>query len=486
MTTVDHHRSLLLSDVSSILLPAASRTTRIAHIPPAAPSPPATREHQSPRRRKHSKIPESPKMALEDMGQWLFTDEEIANTPSIQDGLSITEERARRAKGVNFIVQAGVLLKLPQLTLATASVFFHRFYMRMSMAVENNNSALHHYNIAATALFLATKTEENCRKTKEIVIAVAKVAQKNASLIIDEQSKEYWRWRDSILLYEEAMLEQLTFDVCLQSPYNLLYDYIHALRLEENHPNFKGLRNAAWAFLNDSQMTIMCLRLKPAEIAVAAIYFAAKHTKETIDDGEGNVPWWQLINGKPDQVVKSVDIMSVFYTENPLKRSDNPYGGSPGSTTEADVLRTRHYFVPSTPGSDQGANGSAEHLLQSPVNGTNGETSQAVKKEEDPESGASDALLKAAANDPATHGRKAEVSYITVETLAERSTLQTAKRKSPADPRDEPATKMGKIEKNTTSRSSIKQNGTKLADRTAIAAKAEDAESGSEEGELEG
>jgi hypothetical protein len=58
-------------------------------------------------------------------------------------------------------------------------------------------------NIAATSLFLATKTEETCRKTKEVVIAVAKVAKKNTSPIIDGQSKIYRRWRDNILLCEE-------------------------------------------------------------------------------------------------------------------------------------------------------------------------------------------------------------------------------------------------------------------------------------------
>lgn len=60
-------------------------------------------------------------------------------------------------------------------------------------AHRNTSLTLLHQNIAATALFLANKVEENCRKTKDIIIAVAKVAQKNAKLIIDEQSKEYWR-----------------------------------------------------------------------------------------------------------------------------------------------------------------------------------------------------------------------------------------------------------------------------------------------------
>lgn len=77
------------------------------------------------------------------LSQWLFTDDEIDNSPSVYDGLPPIEERARRAKGVNFIVQAGILLKIPQLTLGTASVFFHRFYMRFSMVAEKGG--LHHY-----------------------------------------------------------------------------------------------------------------------------------------------------------------------------------------------------------------------------------------------------------------------------------------------------------------------------------------------------
>ncbi|KAK3364964.1 hypothetical protein B0T24DRAFT_683625 [Lasiosphaeria ovina] len=49
---------------------------------------------------------------------------------------------------------------------------------------------VHIHNMAATALFLANKTEENCRKTKDLIIAVAKVARKNTKLIIDHDDEE--------------------------------------------------------------------------------------------------------------------------------------------------------------------------------------------------------------------------------------------------------------------------------------------------------
>ena len=75
--------------------------------------------------------------------QWLFTDAELDATPAILKGLSTTEERARRAKGVNFITQAGIMLKLPQVTLGTASMFLHRIFMRIGM--EEKFGGIHHY-----------------------------------------------------------------------------------------------------------------------------------------------------------------------------------------------------------------------------------------------------------------------------------------------------------------------------------------------------
>jgi hypothetical protein len=82
-------------------------------------------------------------MALEEQNQWYFTEAELASTPSILSGIAPSDERCRRAKGVNFIIQAGIMLKLPQLTLATASVFFHRYFMRVSM--DESKGGTHHY-----------------------------------------------------------------------------------------------------------------------------------------------------------------------------------------------------------------------------------------------------------------------------------------------------------------------------------------------------
>ena len=140
-------------------------------------------------------VSESSPQVRQSLSQWLFTEAELLRTPSVLDGLSPEKEIENRGKGVNFILQVGIMLKLPQITLATASVFLHRFFMRHSMVDLSNRPGFHYYSMAATSLFLATKVEENCRKMKELVVACVRVAQKEPNKAGVDQDKEYWRWR---------------------------------------------------------------------------------------------------------------------------------------------------------------------------------------------------------------------------------------------------------------------------------------------------
>ncbi|KAM5355804.1 hypothetical protein ACJ41O_002450 [Fusarium nematophilum] len=321
-------------------------------VPPAVPTPPQHSTRTSPPRpqaRPSQTSPARPGAQTQPIGpnQWSFTSDEVRSTPSIVEGIAPAEERMRRAKGVNFIYQAGVMLDLPQITLWVAGVFFHRFYMRLSMVQEKGG--IHHYNIAATALFLANKVEENCRKTKDIIIAVAKVAQKNARLIIDEQSKEYWRWRDSILTYEEVMLEQLTFDLMIDNPYHHLFELLGKLDIVHN----KNLRQAAWAFCNDACLTAIPLLIEARDVAISAIFFASVHTNQQIDDINGE-PWWKHLRGDEGRCSRAIEVMRQFYTENPL-RKQNPSLPSPAFHLEntrrrGDTLLSQPDTLSSTTG----------------------------------------------------------------------------------------------------------------------------------------
>ncbi|OTB02500.1 hypothetical protein M426DRAFT_62110 [Hypoxylon sp. CI-4A] len=413
---------------------ASKSPSRRREVPPPAPSPPTNSSRTSPPRPQSRRSAPSPttsttRTPVAMPNQWQFTQYEALSSPSVIDGLAPAEERLRRAKGVNFVYQAGILLELPQTTLYVAGVFFHRFFMRASMVEEKHG--VHHYNIAATALFLANKTEENCRKTKDIIIAVAKVAQKNAKLIVDEQSKEYWRWRDSILMYEEVMLENLTFDLKVDNPYFKLYDFLGRIQVVHN----KHLRHAAWAFCNDSCLTMLPLLMDARDIAIAAIFFSSTFTGERIEDINGE-PWWKALNGNEEHCTTAIRVLREFYVENPLRKQENPYSHSPIFNLE-NTRRRGEESVRSINGTPQ-----TDSATQSPKVKVNGRDEASAEREIDTAAaesasqaapGDSDAVLKEAANNPATHPSTNGTKRKEVESLASEAREQKRQRLSSDD-----------------------------------------------------
>lgn len=271
--------------------------------------------------------PKSPNRILaEAEAQWLFTEAELANTPSIQDGMTVAEERDVRSKGVNFIIQVGVMLKLPQLTLSTAAVFFQRFLMRVSIKKARNGiPKLHHYQVGAICLFLATKVEESCRKMKEMILAFCRVAQKNPNLVVDEQSKDWWRWRDCILHNEDVLLETLCFDLTVESPHRQLFELLKQYGVEHN----KRLRNAGWAFVTDASNTHLCLLYSCRILAVAGFYAACRYCEVALPDDAKGRPWWEAQGVRLREVRTAVEHMCAVYEG----MANKVNGAAPGTAT---------------------------------------------------------------------------------------------------------------------------------------------------------
>ncbi|KAF2655913.1 cyclin-like protein [Lophiostoma macrostomum CBS 122681] len=246
--------------------------------------------------------------------QWIFSDDELLQTPSIMDGMPVEEEQTLRRKGTNFILQVGMMLKLPQTTLSTAAVFFNRYLMRNSLKARAGYKPLHHYQIAATALFLATKVEENCRKMRELVVACVRVALKDPNKLVDEQTKDFWKWRDTILYSEDVVLESLCFDLSVEPPYQTMYNMLKYYGLEHN----KKLRNASWAFLSDSCLTQLCLLYKSRTIAAASLYAAARLADIELPEEDGK-PWWEIQHIKLRDIRRACNLMVNMYEESPNK-----------------------------------------------------------------------------------------------------------------------------------------------------------------------
>lgn len=144
---------------------------------------------------------------------------------------------------------------------------------------------------------------------KDIVIACCRVAQKNPNLIVDEQSKDFWKWRDTILANEDVLLEVLCFDLTIEAPHKILYDMLKIYGVQHN----KQLRNAAWAFVTDSNQTQLCLLCSSRTIAAAALYCAARNSSVAFPDNSRGQPWWEAQNVPLKEMLRACTYMATNY-----------------------------------------------------------------------------------------------------------------------------------------------------------------------------
>lgn len=166
---------------------------------------------------------------------------------------------------------------------------------------------------------------------KEIVVACVRVALKDPNKLVDEQTKDFWKWRDTILYNEDVLLESLCFDLSVTSPYKPMYEMMQYLNLHHD----KKLRNAAWAFLSDADSTQMCLLYNSRTIAAASLYAAAKHVGADIPaDPRDGKPWWEVQYVKLADMRRAVGLMVEIYAQSPSKKGESIDYGSLGNSPE--------------------------------------------------------------------------------------------------------------------------------------------------------
>ncbi|KAJ5093976.1 hypothetical protein N7456_009837 [Penicillium angulare] len=274
--------------------------------------------------------------------KWLFSEGDLERTPSRFDNIVRDKEDYIRHRAVEFIWQVSMMLKMPPQTSMTATVYMHRFLMRYSLRGQYPDQApelMHPKVIAAVALFVAFKVDETMRRMKDFVVACCRVAMKQPDLIVDEQSKDYWKWRDLILQNESVMLEYLCFDLQLESPYRILWDYSLFLNVPDNRP----LRHAAYAFLNDSTYTVLCLQFPARVVAAAALYAAARHCRVTFPDDSKGRPWWEQIDVRVEDLVSACKLIVKIYERVQQNLSKNYPDFAIGDSTDPnDPTRLFH------------------------------------------------------------------------------------------------------------------------------------------------
>ena len=149
------------------------------------------------------------------------------------------------------------------------------------------------------------------------MVACVRVAQHNATAWVDEQDREYWRWKDTILAGEDVLLEALCFDLSVESPYEVLGEFLGRLGVcngrrgedegMEGTGKGKKVRNASWAFVNDGVGTGVCLVAGSRAIAAASIFVGARVCGVRLEDGEGGEAWWEVLGLGKEEVLRAVE-----------------------------------------------------------------------------------------------------------------------------------------------------------------------------------
>ncbi|KAK3242423.1 hypothetical protein CYMTET_47888 [Cymbomonas tetramitiformis] len=171
--------------------------------------------------------------------------------------------RQYRLSYCKFLRESGIRLQVPQLTIATATVFTHIFFCHQSHAHHD------HKIVAAACLFLAGKVEETPKALQQVI---------STTYQIKNRKDKAWRREHKVAAAEKGSVGSREGAI---------------RKLQAN----RELTQIAWNLVNDSYSTLLSLQFEPLKLAVVAITLAAELLKYNIGStGEnGEKPWWNSI-----------------------------------------------------------------------------------------------------------------------------------------------------------------------------------------------
>ena len=292
------------------------------------------------------------------MPQWYFTKEELDKV--IKSSPDPVEEVALRKRMCSFIQEAGIKLKLPQMTIATAIVYFQRFYATRSIYSHDRTIT------AIASLFLASKVDESPRKLQDVILHGFFLHTGGREMRHD--GPEFYEARDKVLTCELQLLQHLSFDMSVELPYkslNLfkkkldrkLFSSLHALPHTHTHTHTthththtqrthtrthtthalrsltnkqtkmydkktrqaiepqtedQAVKQIAQYILNDSLVMNLFLRYRPQAIAAGALSMAAKTKHKELSVG-GKKAWWEAFDVSSDDITQiTAEIVQMY------------------------------------------------------------------------------------------------------------------------------------------------------------------------------
>ncbi|KAJ6660229.1 hypothetical protein lerEdw1_017929 [Lerista edwardsae] len=193
--------------------------------------------------------------------QWILDKQDLLKERQ-KDLKFLTEEEYWKLQifFTNVIQALGEHLKLRQQVIATATVYFKRFYARYSL------KSIDPVLMAPTCVFLASKVEEfGVVSNTRLISAATSVLKTRYSYAFP---KEFPYRMNHILECEFYLLELMDCCLIVYHPYRPLLQYVQDMGQEDM------LLPLAWRIVNDTYRTDLCLLYPPFMIALACLHVA--------------------------------------------------------------------------------------------------------------------------------------------------------------------------------------------------------------------
>ncbi|XP_034064669.1 cyclin-T2a isoform X2 [Gymnodraco acuticeps] len=173
--------------------------------------------------------------------KWFFTREQLETTPSRRCGVEPDRELSYRQQAANLIQDMGQRLNVSQLTINTAIVYMHRFYMNHSFTKFHRNAYL-------------------------------------------QQAQE-------LVILESIVLQTLGFEITIDHPHTDVVKCSQLVRAS------KDLAQTSYFMATNSlHLTTFCLQYKPTVISCVCIHLACKWSNWEIPVSTDGKHWWEYVD----------------------------------------------------------------------------------------------------------------------------------------------------------------------------------------------
>mmetsp|Transcript_12249 Transcript_12249/g.27773 ORF Transcript_12249/g.27773 Transcript_12249/m.27773 type:complete len:319 (+) Transcript_12249:63-1019(+) len=231
-----------------------------------------------------------------DTARICISKEKLNSPPSRADGIDAATEEKLRLYGATIIQKAGMLLRLPQIIIASAAVLFHRLYFEKSFADIDVTAG------AGAALFLAAKVEERARKLADVVLALHRVEVREDGAYaggpapkIDKESKDYSRLKKRVSAAENHILQAHAYQCDVEHAHKFFLEYCR--QMGKTDAMIK-LARQGWGHLNDILLSPMYSIYHPSDLAAMCLLLASRELKVKMPSSP---PWWEVLDADQAQ-----------------------------------------------------------------------------------------------------------------------------------------------------------------------------------------